>query len=46
MKQETTYEKARRCAAAIRQKTDFVPKAALILVRGSADLPTALKKLP
>lgn len=31
---ETPYEKARRCAAAFRQKTDFVPKVALILGSG------------
>ena len=44
MKQETTYEKARRCAAAIRQKTDFVPKAALILGSGLGGFADSLEK--
>lgn len=44
MKQETTYEKARRCATAIRQKTDFVPKAALILGSGLGGFADSLEK--
>ncbi len=40
---ETPYEKARRCAAAFRQKTDFVPKAALILGSGLGPFADALQ---
>lgn len=44
MKQETTYEKVRRCAEAVRRKTDFVPKAALILGSGLGGFADSLEK--
>ena len=42
MKNEV-YEKVKRCVAAIREKTDFVPRAALILGSGLGDFADSLE---
>ena len=39
---ENTYEKVKRCAEAIRRKTDFAPKAALVLGSGLGGFAEAL----
>ena len=40
--QENTYEKVNRCAEAIRRRTDFAPKAALVLGSGLGGFAEAL----
>ena len=42
MMQENTYEKVNRCAEAIRRRTDFAPKAALVLGSGLGGFAEAL----